>query len=266
MAIMSTELDLPPTAPPSIAVIHNGCHVLPDAASLLDGLILEDAKATRDHYRHTNGRNDPVSDQDMSDFYAAVDQDEPANRLEHEPVLPLSSEEKPSVSPSTPADWSSRFVTPRDFALLKVIGMGAFGKVIQVRHKSSNSVYAMKVMSKRLLRRNANKYVDNIQAERQILAKINKHPFIIMEFLAGGELFLRLGKEGIFLESQVRAGPLPMFHSTVSLTHLPSLLSGRFLRSRNHFGTGSLAFTLHLTSRLETRKHFTFVRWSCDHY
>lgn len=114
---------------------------------------------------------------------------------------------------ASPPAGKSRYVTPKDFELLKVIGMGAFGKVLQVRNKRSNKILAMKVISKRLLRRKAG-YIENIQAERNILMRVN-HPFvvkmhcsfqtreklfIIMDFLAGGELFLRLGREGIFLE------------------------------------------------------------------
>ena len=109
----------------------------------------------------------------------------------------------------------TRYVTPKDFELLKVIGMGAFGKVLQVRNKASGKVLAMKVISKRLLKKKGN-YVDSIRTERDIMTKI-RHPFvvtmhcsfqtreklfIIMDFLAGGELFLRIGREGIFLEKQ----------------------------------------------------------------
>jgi p70 ribosomal S6 kinase len=104
-------------------------------------------------------------------------------------------------------------VTPKDFELLKVIGMGAFGKVLQVKNRVTGQILAMKVMSKRLLKRKSG-YIENIQAERNILTRV-KHPFvvtmhcsfqtkeklfIIMDYLAGGELFLRLGREGIFLE------------------------------------------------------------------
>lgn len=106
-----------------------------------------------------------------------------------------------------------RFVSPKDFELLKVIGMGAFGKVLQVRSRSTQNILAMKIISKRLLNRKEG-YVENVQAERNILTKV-RHPFVvnmhcsfqtreklflIMDFLAGGELFLRLGREGIFLE------------------------------------------------------------------
>lgn len=35
-----------------------------------------------------------------------------------------------------------------DFTLIKVIGRGAFGEVQLVRHKSTQKVYAMKLLSK----------------------------------------------------------------------------------------------------------------------
>lgn len=108
---------------------------------------------------------------------------------------------------------NKRYVTPKDFELLKVIGMGAFGKVLQVRNRHSGKIVAMKVISKRLLNKGSG-YIENVQAEKNILTKV-RHPFIvnmhcsfqtkeklfiIMDFLAGGELFLRLGREGFFLE------------------------------------------------------------------
>eukprot|EP00531_Pseudo-nitzschia_arenysensis_P006584 CAMPEP_0116153940 /NCGR_PEP_ID=MMETSP0329-20121206/21513_1 /TAXON_ID=697910 /ORGANISM="Pseudo-nitzschia arenysensis, Strain B593" /LENGTH=820 /DNA_ID=CAMNT_0003650883 /DNA_START=213 /DNA_END=2672 /DNA_ORIENTATION=+ len=108
---------------------------------------------------------------------------------------------------------NNHYVTPKDFELLKVIGMGAFGKVLQVRNKQSKQILAMKIISKRQLRKSSG-YIENVQAERNILQRVN-HPFVVkmhcsfqtreklfilMDFLAGGELFLRLGREGIFLE------------------------------------------------------------------
>jgi p70 ribosomal S6 kinase len=136
-----------------------------------------------------------------------TDEDDSRHTLVDDQNQPLSADEL--------CEKSTRFVTPQDFALLKVIGMGAFGKVLQVRNKHSSQVLAMKIISKRLLRKKQG-YIENIQAERNILMRV-KHPFvvtmhcsfqtkeklfIIMDFLAGGELFLRLGREGIFLEHQ----------------------------------------------------------------
>jgi serine/threonine protein kinase len=44
-------------------------------------------------------------------------------------------------------------VGPEDFSPLCVIGQGAFGRVLQVRSKLDEGVYAMKVISKRMLRK-----------------------------------------------------------------------------------------------------------------
>ena len=127
-----------------------------------------------------------------------------------------------------------RFVAPKDFELLKVIGMGAFGKVLQVRNRKSSEILAMKVISKRLIKRKTS-YVENVLAERNILSKIANHPFIvtmhasfqtkeklfiIMDFCAGGELFLKLGREGIFRE---RTAAFYLAEITLALEHLHSV-------------------------------------------
>ncbi|KAL7517824.1 hypothetical protein ACHAWX_002712, partial [Stephanocyclus meneghinianus] len=142
------------------------------------------------------------------------------------------TEESPSTNQNEPRD--KRFVAPKDFELLKVIGMGAFGKVLQVRNRKSSQIFAMKVISKRLLQRKTS-YVENVLAERNILSKIANHPFIvtmhasfqtkeklfiIMDFCAGGELFLKLGREGIFRE---RTAAFYLAEITLALEHLHSV-------------------------------------------
>jgi hypothetical protein len=67
-----------------------------------------------------------------------------------------------------------RFVSPADFSLLKVIGMGSFGKVLQVRSKVTQQVLAMKVISKRKLK-SKNGYIENVKAERDIMTRV-RHP------------------------------------------------------------------------------------------
>lgn len=72
---------------------------------------------------------------------------------------------------------------PSDFEMLRVVGKGAFGKVFQVRKKSSDDddgdgdgLFAMKVMRKdTVIKKN---HVDYMKAERDILTKI-VHPFIV---------------------------------------------------------------------------------------
>jgi len=150
--------------------------------------------------------------------------------IENTPIVPAAAgdETKDASVQEDPAqngnsieskrELENRYVTPRDFELLRVIGLGSFGKVLQVRNKLNQDVLAMKVMSKRLLLRKDGKtsYVDNIQVEKRVMSKI-QHPFIVtmhcsfqtktklflvMDYLAGGELFLRLGREGLFLERE----------------------------------------------------------------
>jgi hypothetical protein len=67
-------------------------------------------------------------------------------------------------------------VTLDDFELLAVLGRGGFGKVMQVRHKNSTTIYAMKILKKSELRRR--RQVERTQTERTILANV-RHPFIV---------------------------------------------------------------------------------------
>ncbi|XP_025200674.1 ribosomal protein S6 kinase beta-2-like [Melanaphis sacchari] len=107
-------------------------------------------------------------------------------------------------------------LTPDCFEILKVLGKGGYGKVFQVRKKTgndTNQVFAMKVLRKATIVRNS-KDMAHTKAERNILEAV-KHPFIvnlfyafqtngklylILEYLSGGELFMHLEREGIFLE------------------------------------------------------------------
>jgi len=107
-------------------------------------------------------------------------------------------------------------VNADDFELLKVIGKGSFGKVMQVRKKDDGKIYAMKVLRKEAII--ARKQVAHTKAEKSILQKI-QHPFIvklnfafqtedklymILDYINGGELFFHLKKEGKFPEDRVR--------------------------------------------------------------
>ncbi|XP_014245146.1 ribosomal protein S6 kinase beta-1-like isoform X2 [Cimex lectularius] len=105
---------------------------------------------------------------------------------------------------------------PQDFELRKVLGKGGYGKVFQVRKitgQDAGMIFAMKVLKKASIVRNQ-KDTAHTKAERNILEAV-KHPFIvdliyafqtggklylILEYLSGGELFMHLEREGIFLE------------------------------------------------------------------
>ncbi|KAI9228358.1 MAG: kinase-like domain-containing protein [Piptocephalis tieghemiana] len=102
------------------------------------------------------------------------------------------------------------------FDLLKVLGKGSFGKVMQVRKRDTNRIYAMKIIRKsRIVARSE---VSHTLAERTVLARIN-HPFIVplkfsfqtpeklylvLAFVNGGELFHHLQRDGRFDERRSR--------------------------------------------------------------
>jgi len=90
---------------------------------------------------------------------------------------------------------------------MTVVGKGSFGKVMQVRKKDDDKIYAMKVLRKEAIV--ARKQVAHTMAERNILKKIH-HPFIvslhyafqtdeklymILDYVNGGELFFHLKKK-----------------------------------------------------------------------
>lgn len=105
-----------------------------------------------------------------------------------------------------------------DFDLLKVIGKGAFGKVMLVRKKTSKSgrVYAMKVLKKSVVVSRGQ--IQNTKSERSILCDI-KHPFIVRlrfafqtreklylvcDYYNAGTLYFHLRRSKTFPESRCR--------------------------------------------------------------
>lgn len=124
-------------------------------------------------------------------------------------------------------------VGPEDFQLLKVLGKGGYGKVFQVRKTTGNDsgkIFAMKVLQKATIVRNQ-KDTAHTKAERNILEAV-KSPFIcdllyafqtggklylILEYLSGGELFMHLEREGMFMENVAK---FYLSEIVVSLEHL----------------------------------------------
>ena len=68
-------------------------------------------------------------------------------------------------------------LTIEQFDLLKVIGKGSFGKVMQVRKKDTQRVYALKTIRKANIASRPGE-ITHILAERTVLALVN-NPFIV---------------------------------------------------------------------------------------
>ncbi|KAI8971732.1 kinase-like domain-containing protein [Mycotypha africana] len=104
-------------------------------------------------------------------------------------------------------------VTLDDFEILKLLGRGAYGKVMLCRHKATGTLYAMKVLKKASLFVHA-KNVEHTKAERQILEEVqnpfivqlfyafqtNDRLYLILQYATGGELFTHMASEHMFTE------------------------------------------------------------------
>jgi serum/glucocorticoid-regulated kinase 2 len=103
-----------------------------------------------------------------------------------------------------------------DFEILKLLGKGAFGKVLLCQKKDNQKLYAIKVLKKKEIIENDQ--LEHTKAEKAILQHIN-HPFLVgleyafqtesklyfvLEFMQGGELFQHLRKFKRFSENQAK--------------------------------------------------------------
>lgn len=103
-----------------------------------------------------------------------------------------------------------------DFELLKILGKGAFGKVILAQKKDNKKVYAIKVLNKKHII--DQDQLDHTKAEKMILTHVN-HPFLVgldyafqtdeklyfvLQFMKGGELFQHLRRQKKFPEPQAK--------------------------------------------------------------
>ncbi|CAP34183.2 Protein CBG16239 [Caenorhabditis briggsae] len=125
-----------------------------------------------------------------------------------------------STSPAKP-------VGVKDFQFLKVVGIGGYGKVYQVREKSGNHVYALKIIRKTERPIDAKHLKDEIRVLKTVhspfLCRLHtcfeteEKVYLVMEFLQGGELYTLLNKLGKMSEI---AGKFYIAGLVLALEHL----------------------------------------------
>ncbi|GMM40157.1 serine/threonine protein kinase [Hanseniaspora uvarum] len=134
--------------------------------------------------------------------------------------LSITVDYKPSVNKKLTID---------DFELLKVIGKGSFGKVMQVKKKDTQKIYALKALRKAYIVNNSE--IVHTLAERTVLARIDcpfivplkfsfqskEKLYLVLALINGGELFYHLQREGRFSLSRSR------FYTAELLVALESL-------------------------------------------
>ena len=138
-----------------------------------------------------------------------------------QPTPPLPQSTRHSSSSCSPSSRSGS-VRLRDFHLLKVIGKGSFGKVLLVRKRDTDAVYAMKVLHKaNVIKRNQ---VEHTMTERSVLEYI-RHPFIVAlryAFQTKHKLYFVLdympGQSTADTTPLLLVRPIPTYGRTLSLS------------------------------------------------
>ncbi|ODV97201.1 hypothetical protein PACTADRAFT_48951 [Pachysolen tannophilus NRRL Y-2460] len=120
-----------------------------------------------------------------------------------------------------------------DFEPIKVLGQGAYGKVLLVRHKNTGRLFAQKQMKKASIV--VSRHGERTIAEKKILSQITHHPnivklfyalhdpfkiYLILDYVPGGELFMHLSNQK-FLNDKITS-----FYSgemALALIHLHKL-------------------------------------------
>ena len=100
-----------------------------------------------------------------------------------------------------------------NYEMIKVIGRGTYGKVLLVKNKLDNSIYALKILNKANILKSDN--IECLKSEKDILLNI-VNPFIVklhytfqndekifmaFDYHNGGELFFHLQRFNYFTES-----------------------------------------------------------------
>eukprot|EP00027_Filamoeba_sp_ATCC50430_P017565 CAMPEP_0168566486 /NCGR_PEP_ID=MMETSP0413-20121227/14443_1 /TAXON_ID=136452 /ORGANISM="Filamoeba nolandi, Strain NC-AS-23-1" /LENGTH=426 /DNA_ID=CAMNT_0008598505 /DNA_START=272 /DNA_END=1550 /DNA_ORIENTATION=+ len=106
-------------------------------------------------------------------------------------------------------------VTLEDFEMLQTIGRGGFGKVMKVKRKDGDKIYAMKIMNKTKI--SGQRQLQCLIAEKNIM--LNDNPFLVhlhysfqtddklyfvMDYISGGDMAYHLERKGRFNEKEVR--------------------------------------------------------------
>ncbi|XP_078697081.1 protein kinase C iota type-like isoform X15 [Branchiostoma floridae x Branchiostoma belcheri] len=104
-----------------------------------------------------------------------------------------------------------------EFDLLRVIGRGSYAKVLMVKLRKTQRIYAMKVVKKELV--NDDEDIDWVQTEKHVFETASNHPFLVglhscfqtesrlffvIEFVNGGDLMFHMQRQRKLPEDHAR--------------------------------------------------------------
>ncbi|XP_078615161.1 protein kinase C iota type-like isoform X13 [Branchiostoma floridae x Branchiostoma japonicum] len=158
---------------------------------------------------HFNDYSEAVGREDEED--ETIVDDQPP--LDHsEGAQPLLEEEVEATS-----GGSDHHIGLDEFDLLRVIGRGSYAKVLMVRLRKTQRIYAMKVVKKELV--NDDEDIDWVQTEKHVFETASNHPFLVglhscfqtesrlffvIEFVNGGDLMFHMQRQRKLPEDHAR--------------------------------------------------------------
>ncbi|OBS76263.1 hypothetical protein A6R68_17282 [Neotoma lepida] len=161
-------------------------------------------------------KTEPVMPMDQSSMHPDRAQTViPYNPSSHE-SLDQVGEEKEATNTRESGKASSSLGL-QDFDLLRVIGRGSYAKVLLVRLKKTDRIYAMKVVKKELV--NDDEDIDWVQTEKHVFEQASNHPFLVglhscfqtesrlffvIEYVNGGDLMFHMQRQRKLPEEHAR--------------------------------------------------------------
>ncbi|OMH86314.1 Ribosomal protein S6 kinase beta-1 [Zancudomyces culisetae] len=212
-------------------------HNIVNISNKLNGLVLDDKKGVEDVEEEYIGgyfsdENEAERNDEGEDKFGTIELKNPElMEIDIERGLQNESVDEDGIVKSSRAPINK--VNLGSFSILKLLGVGGYGKVYLVKKNDSQKVYAMKVMKKATIRIHKNQAAFS-KTERTILEEV-QHPFIvklyfafqceerlylIIDYISGGELFFHMAKERIFTEAQA---VFYIAELTLALGHLHKL-------------------------------------------
>ncbi|XP_030364055.1 protein kinase C zeta type isoform X1 [Strigops habroptila] len=139
----------------------------------------------------------------------------PSNR-KHDNIKDDSEEIKPVID-GMDGIKISQGLGLQDFDLIRVIGRGSYAKVLLVRLKKNDQIYAMKVVKKELVHDDED--IDWVQTEKHVFEQASSNPFLVglhscfqttsrlflvIEYVNGGDLMFHMQRQRKLPEEHAR--------------------------------------------------------------
>ncbi|KAI9295020.1 kinase-like protein [Neoconidiobolus thromboides FSU 785] len=134
----------------------------------------------------------------------------PSKKVAERPVSEVKPKKQASKTERVEVSVIKSKVTIDDFTLIRVLGRGNFGKVMLAEEKSTNNLYAIKVLKKEFIIQSDE--VEGTKSEKRVFLAANRerHPFLVglhscfqsdtrvyfvMEYISGGDLMWHIQRQ-----------------------------------------------------------------------